>query len=206
MQQNAGTSDLRSVRYRCEGIPQSGVLATDQRLALRLIALIYPTFTDNSELIHEIHKRADAFADAVIIGQHVKFEDNWLQMEREAMPLPGDYIFVMDDTDYIDDVSSLRRWLLLNNHSAYACMRYSMYKDNTYRSTGKFRPKFVYQIFPYKKKATLHNGIPSYTYNLPYINDPHLTVLSFRHYDKQNETQVTTEKWNNPITTTAAKA
>jgi hypothetical protein len=173
---------------------------------LRLIALIYPTFTDNSGLINEIRERTHALADVVVVGKHIENEDNWKQMEDEAVPQLDDYIFVLQDTDYVDDVASLRRWLLLENSVAYACMRYYMHEGDQYRVDGSYKPHLMFQVFPYKPKAALHvDGLPTYSYGLPYINDPHLTVLSFRNYGKQKETFVTTEKWDNPIPEAASQ-
>jgi hypothetical protein len=175
---------------------------------LKTIALLYPTFTDNSALINEIRERAHSFSDVVVIGEHRSNADNWEQMEKEAEPHRDDYVFVMEDTDYIDDVSSLQRWLMLNSESAYACMRLNMYTGHEYRVDAGYKPRLMYQLFPYKPNATLHKeGLPTYSYSLPYINDPHLTVLSFRNYGEQNKTlkKVTTKEWDNPIPTTASQ-
>ena len=173
---------------------------------MRLITLIYPTYTDNSALIHEIRKRVDVFSDVVVVGDHHEHEDNWLQMEDEANPRLGDYIFVMEDTDYIDDVASIHRWLMLNSKVTYACMRLNMHEGNSYRVDGDYKPRLMYQLFPYVPNAVLHEeGLPNYSYALPYINDPHLTVLSFRNYGNYTEKEVTTEKWDNPIPKTASQ-
>lgn len=173
---------------------------------MRLIVLTYPTYTENSELIEEVQLRAETFADVVVIGEHNKPQDNWKQMEGETTsPRRGDYIFVLEDTDYIDDISSIHRWLGLNSDAAYACMRLNMYKDNLYRMDGRYKPKLKYQLFPYIPNATLHDGLPTYSYALPYIQEPHLTILSFRNYGKENtNTAITTKKWENPIPQTAS--
>jgi hypothetical protein len=173
---------------------------------LKVIALVYPTFSDRQALIGEVHERVHAFADTVVVSEQLLARNSWAQMEAEADPQRGDYVFVLEDTDYIDDVEPISRWLKLNSEVAYACMRFNMYTGNEYRMDGHYKPRLMYQLFPYKPKASLHKeGLPTYSYSMPYIMEPHLTVLSFRNYEKPTRHTVTTKRWENPIPQTAAE-
>ena len=172
---------------------------------MRLIALVYPTRTVNDALKSEILDRTFALADVVVVGENQDDSDNWKQMEGWATPETGDFIFVMHDLDYVDDLNALPRWLLLNSDVAYACKRLSMMRGNEYRIDGAHKPTLSYNVFPYRRKAALHDsGLPTYSYELPHINDPHLTILNFENYDNNTtNTSATTRRWENPVPQTA---
>ena len=143
------------------------------------------------ELRAEVLSRVEVFSDCVC-------ETGWKQMEENCAPERGDYVFILKDTDVIDDVSKVLPFVKSSEGAAFAVKRYEMWEGESFRVDSGFAPKFEYQLFPYMPGAALYEHglhLPTYTYSLHFIRDPHLTILSFEHYGQHDNTKATTEPW-----------
>lgn len=127
------------------------------------------------------------FADVIYEGDHTKsVQDQWNDLHLNVNH--DGYIFILNDTDVLDDTRLVRLWARELSGSAFATKRYSMYDGSEYRVDGLFKPYYTYPMFPYRADGTMvrygNIWVPNYSLLYPYIQDPHLKVLDYQNYQE----------------------
>lgn len=134
------------------------------------------------------------FADQIYEGDWTQsVQKQWDSLHKNIAKT--DYIFVLNDTDVLDDTRLVQMWARELSGSAFSAIRYSMYDGFQYRVDGHHAPHYTYPLFPYKADGTMVQygtiWVPNYSLLYQYIQEPHLTILSYAHYQESDESTPT---------------
>jgi hypothetical protein len=151
---------------------------------------------ENSPVRDVVIERAGMFADEIHEGDwKVDVQKQWDTLQLNVNLKPQDYVFILKDTDVLDDTRLIRAWTRELSGVAFSAMRYSMYEGDRYRVDGEHKPHYSYPLFPYVAGGTMvqYGGlfVPNYSLVYQYIQEPHLTILNYDNYEQDNDTTPT---------------
>ena len=164
---------------------------------MQIAAFIVGTQKDSS--VHSIViERANMFADELYEGDpSLGYQEQWDKLQLNVNLRENDYVFVMLDTDVLDDTRLIRTWTRELGGVAFSAIRYSMYQGAQYRIDGIHKPHYTYPLFPYKPDGTMvlygELPVPNYSLTYQYIQEPHLTILSYSNYEQNDDSTPTLE-------------
>jgi len=164
---------------------------------MRIAAFILGTRED-SPVRDVVIERAEMFADEIHEGDwRVGIQEQWDAMQLNVNLKAHDYIFILKDTDVLDDTRLVRAWTRELSGVAFSAIRYSMYEGDQYRIDGTHKPCYSYPLFPYIEGGTMVQYgtimVPNYSLVYQYIQEPHLTILNYDNYNQDNDTTPTLE-------------